>query len=57
MGEIADDIREGFMCSWCGQCFTKSHWYPVLCKQCQKITTNKEMKKLGLKPAVHKELR
>lgn len=56
MGQIADDIVDGFMCSWCGTCFEKDHGYPVLCKACQKVTTPKEMKELGLQPAEHKEL-
>ena len=34
MGEIADDILEGFQCSHCGICFEKPHDYPVLCEEC-----------------------
>jgi hypothetical protein len=34
MGEIADDMIDGFCCSECGMYFTQSHGYPVLCKDC-----------------------
>lgn len=34
MGEIADDMINGFMCSNCGTCFEKEHGYPVLCGGC-----------------------
>lgn len=56
MGQIAEDIQEGFQCSWCGQCFEKEHGYPVLCFACRKGIKKKEMEKLGLQPAKYKEL-
>ncbi len=34
MGEIADDIVNGFQCSHCGVCFADEHGYPVLCEEC-----------------------
>ncbi len=34
MGEIADDIINGFQCSWCGTCFEEEHGYPVACQSC-----------------------
>lgn len=34
MGDIADDMIEGWSCSECDVYFTKEHGYPVLCKSC-----------------------
>ena len=34
MGEAADDMIEGFTCSWCGIYFEQPHGYPVLCRRC-----------------------
>ena len=34
MGEIADDMLDGFMCSWCGVYFVEEHGYPVACDSC-----------------------
>ena len=34
MGEIADDMIDGFMCSWCGVYFENDHGYPVACDSC-----------------------
>ena len=56
MGEIADDMISGFMCSWCGTYFKEEHSYPVLCKDCQEDTNPVEMEKLGLNPAILKEM-
>ena len=36
MGQIADDMINGRMCSECGICFKKEHGYPVLCDSCWK---------------------
>ena len=34
MGEIANDIINGLMCSDCGVYFDEEHGYPVLCDSC-----------------------
>ncbi len=34
MGEAADDIVAGTVCSHCGSYFAESHGYPVLCDDC-----------------------
>jgi hypothetical protein len=34
MGELSDDMVDGFCCTMCTMYFTKSHGYPVLCSQC-----------------------
>lgn len=34
MGQLADDMINGFSCSECGTNFEKAHGYPVLCKDC-----------------------
>ena len=34
MGEIADDMVEGWTCSHCGMFFGEPHGYPVLCHEC-----------------------
>ena len=34
MGQIADDIIDGFQCSHCGICFEEEHGHPVLCEDC-----------------------
>lgn len=44
MGEIADSMIEGECCSGCNVYFTKTHGYPVLCKDCWEDWTPKERK-------------
>lgn len=56
MGDIADDIISGFMCSWCGQCFEDEHGYPVVCDACGSGVSNTELKKAGLQRATKPEL-
>lgn len=34
MGEVADDMVEGFCCSICGDYFQEAHGYPVECAEC-----------------------
>jgi hypothetical protein len=46
MGEIADDMIEGAICSRCGIYFQEEHGYPVVCKQCWKHATKQERKHL-----------
>ena len=54
MGQIANDIINGFQCSWCGICFEKAHGHPVLCDDCFRDSTKKERD--GLPKATEKEL-
>jgi hypothetical protein len=42
MGEIADMMVDGGMCSWCGVVFRKNYGYPVLCKSCWDSGTPEE---------------
>lgn len=44
MGDIADDIIDGFSCSWCGVYFVEEHGYPVICKDCYENSTKQEKK-------------
>jgi len=44
MGQIADDIINGFQCSWCGICFKGEHGYPVACHDCYDDATKEERK-------------
>lgn len=34
MGEMADDMVDGWTCSHCGTYFKSSHGYRVLCRSC-----------------------
>ena len=34
MGEIAEDVIDGWCCSSCGIYFKTEHGYPVLCHRC-----------------------
>lgn len=54
MGQIADDMVNGLMCSGCGVCFEKEHGYPVLCASCLKATPKAQ--RIGCQRAIHKEL-
>jgi hypothetical protein len=36
VGEIAEDMVDGWSCSWCGVYFEQEHGHPVLCKDCFK---------------------
>ncbi len=54
MGQAADDMTEGFACSWCGTYFSSEHGYPVLCKDCFKESTPSERD--GLPKATNPEL-
>ena len=42
MGEMADDMIEGFSCSGCGVYFEQEHGYPVLCHHCWSQWTKAE---------------
>jgi len=55
MGDIADDIIDGFQCSWCGVCFTQEHGYPVACNDCWKSATNQERSNSGVQKAIYPE--
>ena len=56
MGDISDDIVDGFQCSWCGVCFEQEHGYPVVCKDCGDDQTDVQLDELGLQRAILKEL-
>jgi len=56
MGDLADDMIEGYSCSWCGIYFMDSHEYPVVCKTCAEGKSDKELLKLGVQNAIHKEM-
>ena len=56
MGEMADDMINGFSCSWCGVYFEDEHGYPVVCRECAKESNKKELDGLGLQVATHKEI-
>jgi hypothetical protein len=34
MGELAEDMIDGTMCSWCGVYFEQSHGFEVACDSC-----------------------
>ena len=55
MGQIAEDVINGFQCSWCGQLFKGEHGYPVVCYDCGHGVSNKELEKVGLQRATLKE--
>lgn len=42
MGEIADDMVNGWSCQLCGQYFEGEHGYPVVCAECWKELTKQE---------------
>lgn len=54
MGQIADDIINGFCCSLCGVYFVEEHGYPVVCKDCWDELSKEEKKMYQL--AYHEEL-
>jgi len=67
MGEIADDMVEGFACTWCGVYFEQSHGYPVVCTSCfdgwrqekqigWKRGKKRLLEQMGLQVAIEKEL-
>lgn len=54
MGQLADDMINGFSCSECGVYFEKEHGHPVLCKDCFEDIEQDE--DCFLPKATHKEL-
>jgi rubredoxin len=44
MGEIADDMVNGFSCSLCGIYFQEEHGYPVVCETCWNDLNKREKK-------------
>ena len=34
MGQLADDMIEGYSCSLCGVYFEEEHGHPVVCQSC-----------------------
>lgn len=53
MGEIADMMIDGLMCSHCGECFDESYDVPVLCPACFDSETEEE--RAGIQKAWLKE--
>jgi hypothetical protein len=59
VGDMADDMVDGTTCSWCGCYFQDpedpdvlfTHGYPVVCKDCRKGHSEKELERLGLQTA------
>jgi predicted amidophosphoribosyltransferase len=45
MGQIADDMIEGYCCSSCGQYFTEINGIPSLCEDCYLELTPRERRK------------
>jgi len=62
MGEIADSMVDGEMCSWCGIMFTEEHGYPVACDSCwsdaldQYGTATEVTKNTGVQKHLHDEI-
>ena len=54
MGQIADDIRDGWCCQRCAIYFVEEHGYPVVCHECWDQSTRSEQRDLVL--ATHAEL-
>lgn len=55
MGQIADDMINGFCCSHCGTYFKEPHGYPVLCKDCYENETEEE--RAGIQKSHIKEVK
>jgi len=56
MGEIANDMIDGLMCSLCGTYFEEEHGYPVVCRGCWGELTPEQIKKGGHQKAIHPEI-
>lgn len=66
MGEMADDMIEGYSCSWCGIYFRRPHGFPVICSSCwkqykykqnnPKMSTAQFLKDYALQIAFEKEV-
>ena len=54
MGEIADDMINGWSCSHCGIYFEEEHGHPVLCRACYISETKEE--RAGIQQAYIKEI-
>jgi hypothetical protein len=53
MGELADEMLDGWSCSHCGIYFKTGHGFPVLCKDCFNEETKEE--RAGLPRATEEE--
>jgi len=56
MGQRAEDMLCGWMCSDCGIFFVSEHGYPVLCKSCACDCSKKDRERLGFGVATLKEV-
>ena len=54
MGDLAEAVIDGKMCSHCSIVFQEAHGYPVLCKTCHKDETEEE--RAGIPKATNKEI-
>lgn len=52
MGQAANDIVDGLVCSHCGIYFVESHGYPVLCDECAEVDEGAS----GIRKATEAEL-
>lgn len=48
MGELSEDMIEGFCCTECGIYFIAPHGYPVVCKSCIKHFSKEEQDEQGM---------
>lgn len=48
MGQIADDMINGYCCSLCGVYFEDEHGYPVVCKGCWDNLSEEDKKNFQL---------
>lgn len=44
MGQLADDMIEGFSCSLCGVYFEEEHGHPIVCQSCWNDLSDEEKK-------------
>jgi len=42
MGDMANDIVQGWCCEWCCMFFKREHGYPVICDSCWEDATKEE---------------
>ena len=48
MGEIADQMIEGQICSWCGCAFSVSYEFPAVCRMCAQGVKKEDLEDIGL---------
>ena len=57
MGELADEMIDGWSCSRCGIYFVEGHGHEVICKSCYKDETEEDSKtgNIGRMRSLHLE--